>query len=72
MPQAQSPVHDYLIDSLDQLDDEAEVLIDELSINVQDHHWLIYCAIGGHEHYDLPEIDEHSGFRLLELYAEAA
>jgi hypothetical protein len=72
MPQAQSPDLDYLIDSLDQLDDEAEVLIDELSINVQDHHWLIYCAIGGHEHYDLPELDERSGFRPLELYAEAA
>ncbi|MDX5373390.1 MAG: hypothetical protein LPK18_13265 [Pseudomonadaceae bacterium] len=59
---------DYLIDSLD----EVEEVVDELSINVQDHHWLIYCALGGHEHYDLPDIDEHTGLSLPELYAEAA
>lgn len=59
---------DYLIDSLD----EVEAVIDELSFNVQDYHWLVYCALGGHEHYDLPDIDQHTGLSLPELYAEAA
>jgi nickel-dependent lactate racemase len=68
---------DYLIDSLDQAleavrEEEMNAVIDELSINVQDHHWLVYCALGGHEHYDLPEIDQQSGIRILEVYAEAA
>ena len=59
---------DYLIDSLE----EVEAQVDELSFNVQDHHWLVYCALGGHEHCDLPDIDERTGFSLPELYAEAA
>lgn len=59
---------DYLIDSLD----DVEAVIDELSFNVQDYHWLVYCTLGGHEHYDLPDIDQHTGFSLPELYAEAA
>ncbi|UTW06890.1 hypothetical protein [Pseudomonas benzenivorans] len=59
---------DYLIDSLDEVQD----LIDGLSFNVQDHQWLIYCALGGHEHYDLPDIDRRTGLSLPELYAEAA
>ena len=65
---------DYLIDSLDEavVEEEMDAVIDELSINVQDHHWLVYCALGGHEHYDLPEVDPQSGIRILELYAEAA
>lgn len=65
---------DYLIDSLNEavIEEEMDAVIDELSINVQDHHWLVYCALGGHEHYDLPEIDPHSGIRILEVYAEAA
>lgn len=64
---------DYLIDSLDEvIEEEMDAVIDELSINVQDHHWLIYCALGGHEHYDLPEVDQQSGIRTLEVYAEAA
>jgi hypothetical protein len=65
---------DYLIDSLDDavIEEEMDAVIDELSINVQDHHWLIYCALGGHEHYDLPEIDPQSGIRIQEVYAEAA
>ncbi|HLA29648.1 MAG TPA: hypothetical protein VJ047_01310 [Pseudomonas sp.] len=65
---------DYLIDSLDEavIEEEMDAVIDELSINVQDHHWLVYCALGGHEHYDLPEVDPQSGIRILELYAEAA
>ena len=65
---------DYVIDSRDEIakQDEMDAVIDELSINVQDHHWLVYCALGGHEHYDLAEIDQQSGIRLLEVYAEAA
>ena len=65
---------DYLIDSLDEavVEEEMDAVIDELSINVQDHHWLVYCALGGHEHYDLPEVDPQSGIRILEVYAEAA
>ncbi len=59
---------DYLIDSLEEVED----VINELSFNVQDHHWLVYCALGGHEHYDLPDIDQHTGFSLPEFYAEAA
>ena len=52
--------------------DEQQALIEGLAFNVQDHHWLVYCALGGHEHYDLPDIDERTGFSLPELYAEAA
>ncbi|MGE8496101.1 MAG: hypothetical protein ACN6O6_01225 [Pseudomonas sp.] len=59
---------DYLIDSLD----EVEAVVDELSFNVQDYHWLVYCSLGGHEHYDLPDVDQHTGFSMPELYAEAA
>ena len=29
--------------------DEQEALIDALSFNVQDRHWLVYCALGGHQ-----------------------
>ncbi|MDA7087279.1 hypothetical protein PH586_12870 [Pseudomonas sp. SA3-5] len=60
---------DYLIDSLDDME---EAVINELSFNVQDHHWLVYCTLGGHEHYDLPDIDQHTGFSLPEFYADAA
>lgn len=59
---------DYLIDSLDEIDSP----LDALSFNVQDHHWLGYCALGGHEHYDLPDIDQHTGYALPELFAQAA
>ncbi|WP_137888783.1 hypothetical protein [Pseudomonas sp. 2FE] len=52
--------------------DEQEALIDGLAFNVQDRHWLVYCALGGHEHYDLPEIDQQTGFSLPQLYSEAA
>jgi hypothetical protein len=61
---------DYLIDSLDELDDTDAV--EQLSFNVHDHHWLVYCALGGHEHYDLPDIDPHTGFSIPELFAQAA
>nr|WP_298139111.1 hypothetical protein [uncultured Pseudomonas sp.] len=65
---------EYLTDSLDDAvkQEEMDAVIDELSINVQDHHWLVYCALGGHEHYDLPEMNQRSGTRILEVYAEAA
>ena len=59
---------DYLIDSLDDI----EEVIDELSFNVQDDHWLVYCAMGGHEHYALPETDARTGISIPELYSEAA
>ena len=52
--------------------EEQEALVGGLAFNVQDRHWLVYCALGGHEHYDLPDIDERTGFSLPELYAEAA
>jgi hypothetical protein len=59
---------DYLIDSLD----DVEAVIDGLSFNVQDHNWLVYCALGGHEHYALPEVDTETAFNLPEFYHEAA
>ena len=68
MLHAQPQDRDYLIDSLD----DVETVVDELSINVQDHHWLVYCAMGGHEHYDLPDIAPHTGFSIPELYMAAA
>ena len=33
--------------------DEQEALIGSLAFNVQDRHWLVYCALGGHQHADL-------------------
>jgi hypothetical protein len=62
---------DYLIDSLDEIEELDEVL-DQLSFNVQDHHWLVYCALGGHEHYDLPDIDQKTGFSIPVLFSQAA
>ncbi|MDM8350471.1 hypothetical protein P8H27_16470 [Pseudomonas sp. sp1636] len=59
---------DYSIDSYDEVD----AVVNELSFNVQDRHWLVYCALGGHEHYDLPDVDQHTGFSLPEFYVEAA
>jgi hypothetical protein len=49
-----------------------EAVIDGLSFNVQDDHWLVYCAMGGHEHYALPDIDARTGISLPEFYSEAA
>lgn len=59
---------DYLIDHLE----EVEAVVDELSFNVQDEHWLVYCAMGGHEHYDLPDIDERTGQAPAHVYSQAA
>lgn len=44
----------YLIEHLD----EIEAVVTELSFNVQDAHWLVYCQASGHEHLDLPETHE--------------
>lgn len=41
--------------------DEQEALIGGLAFNVQDRHWLVYCALGGHQHADLPEADGLTG-----------
>ena len=30
--------------------DEQEALVGSLAFNVQDRHWLVYCALGGHQH----------------------
>jgi hypothetical protein len=68
MLKAQPQDRDYLIDSLD----DVEAVIDELSFNVQDSHWLVYCALGGHEHYDLPDIDQNSAMRMPDFYTQAA
>ena len=52
--------------------DEQQELIDALSFNVHDRHWLVYCALGGHQHHDLPELDLHTGMSYLGFYQEAA
>ncbi|MDE1165037.1 MAG: hypothetical protein PW845_06505 [Pseudomonas sp.] len=52
--------------------DEQEALIDGLAFNVQDRNWLVYCALGGHQHTDWPELDAGTGISMLDLYVEAA
>lgn len=52
--------------------DEQEALIGGLAFNVQDRHWLVYCALGGHQHADLPETDLLTGVSMLDFYDEAA
>ncbi|MCO7521523.1 MULTISPECIES: hypothetical protein [Pseudomonas] len=52
--------------------DEQQALIDGFAINVQDRQWLVYCALGGHAHDDLPEIDPHTGISLLDFTVQAA
>ncbi|KIH81391.1 hypothetical protein [Pseudomonas batumici] len=52
--------------------DEQQALVDAMSFNVQDRHWLVYCALGGHQHADLPETDLLTGVSVLDLYVEAA
>jgi hypothetical protein len=71
MQPAQVQDRDSLIDSLDELDD-VDTLIEQLSFNVNDQHWLVYCALGGHEHYDLAELEQHSGFSIPALLVQAA
>ncbi|KPY08882.1 hypothetical protein ALP73_02109 [Pseudomonas coronafaciens pv. garcae] len=52
--------------------DEQQELIDGLAFNVQDRHWLVYCALGGHVHHDLPDLDQDTGFSFLDFYQQAA
>ncbi|WP_248918695.1 hypothetical protein [Pseudomonas entomophila] len=52
--------------------DEQQALIDGFAINVQDHQWLVYCALGGHAHHDLPEVDALTGISLLDFNVLAA
>lgn len=59
---------DYLIDDLSDVD----YLVDELSFNVQDAHWLVYCAMSHHEHLDLPEVDERTGQVTPQIYSQVA
>ena len=52
--------------------DEQQELIDALAFNVQDRHWPVYCALGGHVHHDLPDMDQDTGFSFLDFYQQAA
>ena len=52
--------------------DEQQALIGSLAFNVQDRHWLVYCALGGHQHADLPETDLLTGVSVLDFYSQAA
>ncbi|MEG5266004.1 hypothetical protein TRP66_17045 [Pseudomonas sp. JDS28PS106] len=52
--------------------DEQQELIDSLAFNVQDRHWLVYCALGGHAHHDWPDLDHDTGLSFLEFYQQAA
>ena len=52
--------------------DEQQALIDGFAINVQDRQWLVYCALGGHAHEDLPEVHAGTGFSWLDFHIEAA
>ncbi|WP_298183620.1 hypothetical protein [uncultured Pseudomonas sp.] len=68
MPHAHRQNHDDLSDALD----DVAAVIDELSFNVQDDHWLVYCALGGHEHYALADLDTRPDLNLPTLYSDAA
>ncbi|WP_404937632.1 hypothetical protein P7C00_26735 [Pseudomonas sp. JDS08PS003] len=52
--------------------EEQQALVSALAFNVQDRHWLVYCALGGHQHADLPETDLLTGVSMLDFYVEAA
>jgi hypothetical protein len=52
--------------------DEQQTLVGSLAFNVQDRHWLVYCALGGHQHADLPEADLLTGVSVLDFYSQAA
>jgi hypothetical protein len=52
--------------------DEQQSLVGSLAFNVQDCHWLVYCALGGHQHADLPETDLLTGVSVLDFYSQAA
>ena len=52
--------------------DEQQSLVGSLAFNVQDRHWLVYCALGGHQHADLPEMDLLTGVSVMDFYSQAA
>ncbi|MCO8161357.1 hypothetical protein NJC38_04215 [Pseudomonas sp. 21LCFQ010] len=52
--------------------DEQQELIDGLAFNVHDRHWLVYCALGGHQHHDLPEQDPDTGLSFLDFSVATA
>jgi len=52
--------------------DEQEALIGGLAFNVQDRHWLVYCALAGHPHADWPELDLLTGVSMLDFYVDTA
>ena len=52
--------------------EEQEALIGSLAFNVQDRHWLVYCALGGYQHADLPELDLLTGVSMLDFYVDTA
>ncbi|MGF6666392.1 hypothetical protein ABIA53_000062 [Pseudomonas monsensis] len=52
--------------------EEQQSLVGGLAFNVQDRHWLVYCALGGHQHADLPETDLLTGVSVLDFYSQAA
>ncbi|MBP1127811.1 hypothetical protein VRB67_04165 [Pseudomonas trivialis] len=52
--------------------DEQEALIGSLAFNVQDRHWLVYCALGGHQHADWPEMDLLTGVSMLDFHVDSA
>lgn len=52
--------------------EEQEALVGSLAFNVQDRHWLVYCALGGHAHADLPETDWLTGVSLLDFAIDTA
>lgn len=53
-------------------DEEQSALVDAFAINVQDRQWLVYCALGGHDHAEYPDSDPHTGVSLPQLYQQAA
>ena len=52
--------------------DDQQSLVGSLAFNVQDRHWLVYCALSGHQHADLPETDLLTGVSVLDFYSQAA
>ncbi|AZF56806.1 hypothetical protein [Pseudomonas sp. R11-23-07] len=52
--------------------DEQEALVGGLAFNVQDRHWLVYCALAAQVHADLPELDLLTGVSILDFYVDTA
>jgi hypothetical protein len=68
MLHAQNQDRLYLINA----SDEQEALIDALAFNVQNCDWLVYCALGGHQHSAWPDVDAATGISVLDFSMEAA